>query len=217
MECTPDTKSSHPQRKQLPHHAPVERHNQPVIVFVTLTITPRGDYLANQGFHDTFLQACADANAWSVGRYMIMPDHVHFFSSPAKEPRVGLMQWVSFLKRRVTIRLSPEGVAESAVVRRARLAGTLALQSADATKFSSGGRASSRAGAEDTSGGRASPRAGAEDKPWRWQSECWDTQIRSGDHYHEKWAYVCQNPVRKELVAQAEDWPWQGELHVLRW
>ena len=53
--------------------------------------------------------------------------------------------------------------------------------------------------------------------PWKWQSDCWDTQMRGGEHYHEKWEYVRQNPVRKGVVARAEDWPWQGELNVLRW
>jgi len=52
---------------------------------------------------------------------------------------------------------------------------------------------------------------------WKWQSDCWDTQIRSGTHYHEKWEYVRLNPVRKELVEESDDWPWQGELNVLRW
>jgi len=52
---------------------------------------------------------------------------------------------------------------------------------------------------------------------WKWQADCWDTQLRSAEHYHERWEYVRLNPVRKGLVARAEDWPWLGELGVLRW
>ena len=52
---------------------------------------------------------------------------------------------------------------------------------------------------------------------WRWQSDCWDTQLRSGKHYHEKWLYVRENPVRSGLVENAEQWDIQGELNVLRW
>ena len=67
---------------------------------------------------------------------------------------------------------------------------------------------------ESRTGGRASSRAVI---PFRWQTDCWDTQLRSAEHYHERWEYVRLNPVRKELVNRVEDWPWQGELDVLRW
>jgi hypothetical protein len=52
---------------------------------------------------------------------------------------------------------------------------------------------------------------------WSWQPDCWDTQIRDGEHYHERWDYIRQNPVRKGLVRTGEDWPWQGALNVLDW
>ena len=32
-----------------------------------------------------------------------------------------------------------------------------------------------------------------------------------------KWEYVVRNPVRAGLVNRREDWPFQGELNVLRW
>jgi hypothetical protein len=54
-------------------------------------------------------------------------------------------------------------------------------------------------------------------RTWRWQPDCWDTQLRSGEHYHEKWEYVRQNPMRAGLANVPEDWPWQGELNVLGW
>jgi putative transposase len=50
-----------------------------------------------------------------------------------------------------------------------------------------------------------------------WQIDCWDTQLRQGESYSAKWDYVCNNPVRHGLVRHAEDWPYQGELHVLPW
>jgi len=110
---------------------------------------------------DAFVLACRDADAWSVGRYMIMPDHVHLFCAPARYPRIGIGPWSTFFKRRVT---EHYGVRD-----------------------------------------------------WAWQSNAWDTQLRNRAHYHDKWEYVRQNPVRKALVQRAEDWPWQGELNVLQW
>ena len=50
-----------------------------------------------------------------------------------------------------------------------------------------------------------------------WQRQCWDTQIRQGEHFSEKWAYIRANPVRKGLVARPEDWPYQGTLHAFSW
>jgi putative transposase len=50
-----------------------------------------------------------------------------------------------------------------------------------------------------------------------WQRSFWDRQIRSGEGYDEKWAYVRRNPVRHRLVRDADDWPFQGEVHRLVW
>ena len=50
-----------------------------------------------------------------------------------------------------------------------------------------------------------------------WQRDVWDTQMRNYSHYVEKREYVRRNPVRKELVAYHGDWPYQGEMHVIRW
>ena len=53
--------------------------------------------------------------------------------------------------------------------------------------------------------------------PPLWQRDCWDRQLRTGESYTQKWEYVRNNPVRKGLVANADDWPYQGELNVLEW
>jgi hypothetical protein len=50
-----------------------------------------------------------------------------------------------------------------------------------------------------------------------WQRHFWDTQLRRGENYDVKWNYVVENPVRASLVPRAEDWPYQGELNILRW
>jgi REP element-mobilizing transposase RayT len=50
-----------------------------------------------------------------------------------------------------------------------------------------------------------------------WQKSLWDTQLRRGEHFGEKWEYVRQNPVRKRLVVCPEGWPYQGEMNVFEW
>lgn len=48
---------------------------------------------------------------------------------------------------------------------------------------------------------------------WKWQRSGFHHRIRSGQEYTEKWNYLMQNPVRKGLVKQAEEWPWRGTVH----
>lgn len=50
-----------------------------------------------------------------------------------------------------------------------------------------------------------------------WQRDFWDTQLRRGESYDEKWQYVLENPVRAGLVKHSEEWPFQGELNTLYW
>lgn len=50
-----------------------------------------------------------------------------------------------------------------------------------------------------------------------WQTDHRETRIRNEQQYDEKWEYVHNNPVRHGLVANADDWPFQGEIHELRW
>jgi putative transposase len=52
---------------------------------------------------------------------------------------------------------------------------------------------------------------------FQWQRDYWDTQLRQGESYSEKWAYVEGNPVRHGLVDSADQWPYQGEIHCLEW
>jgi len=55
------------------------------------------------------------------------------------------------------------------------------------------------------------------DRSKRLQTDHWDTRLRRGESYEEKWQCAVSHPVRHGLVARAEDWPFQGELFKLRW
>jgi putative transposase len=50
-----------------------------------------------------------------------------------------------------------------------------------------------------------------------WQRDFFDRQLRSGESYHQKWLYLWENPLRAGLISRPEDWPYQGEVHVLEW
>ena len=48
-----------------------------------------------------------------------------------------------------------------------------------------------------------------------WQPGFFDHLLRHDESYAEKWDYVWRNPVRAGLVTNPEDWPYQGEIHVI--
>ena len=128
------------------------------------------------------VSAWADADKWVVGQYVIMPDHIHFFCSPATCPPYDFHKWMAYWKRLTT--------------------------QAAATQVAARGDA--RPPGVVTARVDARP-------PKLWQSGCWDTQLRTGNQYKEKWEYVRNNPVRKGLVTNADDWPYQGRMNVLEW
>src|SRR4029077_5412152 len=148
-------------RRHPPHFPPFERHNTSIIVFLTVCTKQRKHVLANDATHRVLCNAWATQPSWLVGRYVIMPDHIHLFCAPADLNLPALRPWVRFWK--------------SYVARNWQRPSQMPI----------------------------------------WQRDFWDTQLREGESYGEKWEYVLQNPVRAGLVERSEDWPYQGELNTL--
>lgn len=48
-----------------------------------------------------------------------------------------------------------------------------------------------------------------------WQQRYYDHIIRTEESLHEVAQYIMNNPVRKNLVEQAEDWLWEGQINPL--
>jgi len=42
----------------------------------------------------------------------------------------------------------------------------------------------------------------------RWQRNFFDHRLRHGESLAEKFAYICQNPVRGGLISNEDDWPY---------
>lgn len=72
------------------------------ILFVTVCTEGRRPLLACPDMVNKILSAWHRADKWSVGRYVIMPDHVHFFCSPATNPPYDFHLWMRYWKRLVT-------------------------------------------------------------------------------------------------------------------
>ena len=148
-------------RRRTPAHPePVGRTS--VIVFVTACTARRRPILANPAAATTLRRAWHAADGWAVGRYVIMPDHLHLFCAPVRV-EVTLTQWMRYWRS------------------------------------------------------LASRRWPYPEQQPIWQADYWDTQLRHGEDYDAKWEYVRENPVRHGYVAQAETWPFAGELAALEW
>ena len=84
-----------------PAHPPVQEvFNSPVIIFLTVCTQERQRVLASADGHALLREAWEIARLWMVGRYVIMPDHVHLFCAPAQWPAPPLESWVSYWKSR---------------------------------------------------------------------------------------------------------------------
>ena len=52
--------------------------------------------------------------------------------------------------------------------------------------------------------------------PARARSRDLHHRVRSIQEYREQWTHMMENPVRKGLVTQWEDWAWRGEFTISR-
>ena len=128
----------------------------PPLYFVTFNTHKRRKHLANADVHAALIRFAhaGEMRGIGLGRYVIMPDHVHLFVRGNLD--FSLKQWVRMLKR--------------------DLSSTIPVM------------------------------------PPHWQSGFFGHVIRHSESYSEKSEYVRQNPARAELVQNANEWPWQGEV-----
>ena len=90
-------------KRRKPAHPPVVASlGRPTIVFLTVCTKGRKRVFARGPAHDTLVRAWRDADRWVVGRYVVMPDHIHLFCSPADAEAPPLTQWAHFWRSAVS-------------------------------------------------------------------------------------------------------------------
>src|ERR1017187_10273343 len=72
---------------------------QPTIVFVTICTRNRERWLAQASVQRSLQQVWINAAAWLVGRYILMPDHLHFFCAP-NDFEIPIDVWIAYWKRK---------------------------------------------------------------------------------------------------------------------
>jgi REP element-mobilizing transposase RayT len=74
--------------------------NRSSAVFLTVCVRGRRPLLARPDIHEILIAAWRAADQWIVGRYVLMPDHLHMVCAPAEATTASLAQWVRFWKGR---------------------------------------------------------------------------------------------------------------------
>jgi REP element-mobilizing transposase RayT len=131
------------------------------IYFITTCTHNRKAILANSSVAQILIdewRGAVDRHGWLIGRYVIMPDHVHFFCSSSEEIDASyqkelskfMQQWKQWTSKRIIRETKVEGETY---------------------------------------------------KPPIWQKEFFDHLMRSEESYRQKWEYVRENPVRKNMVS----------------
>ena len=152
--------------RQRPAKGVLHLPNRPTIVFNTVCVKGKIAWLASGWVHSMLRDVWRAADAWLVGRYVIMPDHIHFCTTPNHEA-IAYDNWTKYWKFQFT---------------------------------------------------KAYKKARAGQPPLaRWQENSWHHRLRNDESFEEKWHYIRMNPVRSGLVTEPDDWPYQGEIHQIRW
>jgi putative transposase len=88
-----------------PIHLPAKDwFNKSTIIFLTICTKDRKPILSTDSAHQLLKQAWNIKPSWLVGRYVIMPDHIHLFCGPTEFAPQPLMTWIRFWKSHVARR-----------------------------------------------------------------------------------------------------------------
>ena len=79
-----------------------EKDNLAQIVFVTVCTKERKRVLSSADAVAAILAGWREADHWLVGRYVVMPEHIHLFCAPARLDTLPLKRWVAFWKSRAS-------------------------------------------------------------------------------------------------------------------
>jgi putative transposase len=178
------------------------------VYFVTFCTHERKPRLARTNVHEAFLAFIHrgwDEQRIAVGRYVIMPDHVHLLVSGGADFNLG--EWVKLLKQCL-------GKATNASRRDAATPDTatptpMRRPNTSRRDVATPGKAV-RTASESTS-----HRDVATPGSRLWQEGFFDHLIRGDEKLGSVWEYVRKNPETAGLAEAPEDWPYQGEFVVL--
>ncbi len=84
---------------------------KPTVIFDTVCTKNRTKWLSDESVHSLLIDVWQQSWAWLVGRYVIMPDHIHFFAW-ATESSIDYEDWVSAMTETSTTRFYLAGAGD---------------------------------------------------------------------------------------------------------
>ena len=95
-------------KRKHPAHGILYVEGQPTIIFDTVCTKDRRQWLANEEVHRLLQAVWQEADAWLMGRYVIMPDHIHFFVA-ATDSSIEYENWVKYWKSQFSKQYNKSG------------------------------------------------------------------------------------------------------------
>ena len=173
-------------RERVPPELPVRRRpsrnsvmtfhdNRAILLYVTIVTANRIPVLACVAVVECILAAWAAATDWLVGRYVIMPDHIHFFCAPASYPPSNFHRWMKRWKSLATLAIRRSGGSQFIATETADATSCVPPELAHATLGSPAGGSqlaatATRGAATTDARQRVPPR-----NPPLFQRDCWDS------------------------------------------
>ena len=103
---TPPSPSDLPCGREHPARGVLETSDGRTILFCTACSKDREAWLDNTEVAEALADIWrTDASAWITGRWLLMPDHVHFFCTPSVNGRHSVERWAEFWKDTLAKRL----------------------------------------------------------------------------------------------------------------
>ncbi|HVK19342.1 MAG TPA: hypothetical protein VM533_20580 [Fimbriiglobus sp.] len=96
-------------RRKHPAHGVFTYPHRPTIVYLTVCTHHRRPWLATDENHDLIRSVWQAATGWLVGRYVLMPDHMHLFAAPGTMD-IEFDSWVTFWKSQFRKRHSDKSI-----------------------------------------------------------------------------------------------------------
>jgi len=106
------TENRLPERRHLRRLERITVPGAPVF-FITVCVHGRERVLARQAAADILVEAWGltePLHKWLVGRYVVMPDHVHFFASPLSDAQKDLSSFMRCWKRSTADRIRQQAI-----------------------------------------------------------------------------------------------------------
>jgi putative transposase len=105
VKTPPDNELPQRQNPSSGVHVQLGQNN---IVLLTIANKNREPWLDNETAHQLLRQTWSAAQAWLVGDYLLMPDHLHLFCAP-RDLSFTIEAWIAYWKREFNLKHGRKG------------------------------------------------------------------------------------------------------------